>query len=52
MKDLILIYTGVYASLITSNFHILISNILAITTIIYTVSKLFLMYQEYKNRKT
>jgi hypothetical protein len=51
MKDLLIIYTGVYASLISSNFHIFVSNLLAITTIIYTLVKFYLMYQDYKNKK-
>ncbi len=48
MKDLFLIYTGALFSATIA--HTLISDLLAITTIIYTLVKLYTMYQEYKNK--
>jgi len=48
MKDLIYIYSGVYASLLTSNFHTIISNILAIVTIAYTLFRFYIIYKNYK----
>jgi hypothetical protein len=49
MKDLFLIYTGALFSATIQ--HTLISDLLALTTITYTLVKLYLMYQEYKNKK-
>jgi len=49
MKELLYVYAGVWAHLVTSNFHTIVSNLLAITTIIYTLAKLYQMYQNYKN---
>lgn len=48
MKDLFLIYTGALFSATIA--HTLISDLLALTTIIYTIVKLYKMYQEYKNK--
>lgn len=48
MKDLFIIYTGaLFSATIT---HTLISDFLALTTITYTLVKLFVMYKEYKNK--
>jgi len=48
MKDLFLIYTGALFSATIA--HTLISDILAITTITYTIVKLYKIYQDYKNK--
>jgi len=49
MKDLFLIYTGALFSATIQ--HTLISDFLALTTITYTLVKLYLMYQEYKKNE-
>ena len=48
MKDLFLIYTGALFSATIA--HTLISDLLAITTITYTIVKLYKIYQDYKNK--
>ena len=49
MKDLFLIYTGALFSATIQ--HLIISDLLALTTITYTLVKLYLMYQEYKKNE-
>ena len=49
MKDLFLIYTGALFSATIA--HNLISDLLALTTITYTIVKLYKIYQDYKNKK-
>jgi hypothetical protein len=49
MKDLFLIYTGALFSATIA--HNLISDLLALTTITYTIVKLYTIYQDYKNQK-
>lgn len=49
MKDLFLIYTGALFSATIA--HTLISDLLALTTITYTLVKLYKIYQEYKKNK-
>ena len=49
MKDLFLIYTGALFSATIA--HNLISDLLALTTITYTLVKLYNIYQDYKNKK-
>jgi hypothetical protein len=48
MKDLFLIYTGALFSATIA--HNLISDLLALTTITYTIVKLYTIYQEYKKK--
>jgi hypothetical protein len=48
MKDLFLIYTGALFSATIA--HTLISDMLALTTITYTLVKLYKIYQEYKTK--
>ena len=48
MKDLFLIYTGALFSVTIA--HNLISDLLALTTITYTIVKLYTIYQEYKKK--
>jgi hypothetical protein len=48
MKDLFLIYTGALFSATIA--HNLISDLLALTTITYTLVKLYTIYQEYKKK--
>lgn len=48
MKDLFLIYTGALFSATIA--HTLISDLLALTTITYTLIKLYKIYQEYKTK--
>ena len=49
MRDLFLIYTGALFSATIA--HNLISDLLALTTITYTIVKLYKIYQDYKNKK-
>ena len=49
MRDLFLIYTGALFSATIA--HNLISDLLALTTITYTLVKLYNIYQDYKNKK-
>ena len=46
MRDLFLIYTGALFSATIA--HNLISDLLALTTITYTIVKLYTIYQDYK----
>ena len=48
MKDLFLIYTGALFSATIA--HNLISDLLALTTITYTIVKLYNIYQDYKKK--
>jgi hypothetical protein len=48
MKDLFLIYTGALFSATIA--HNLVSDLLALTTITYTLVKLYKIYQDYKNK--
>lgn len=48
MKDLFLIYTGALFSATIA--HNLISDLLALTTITYTLVKLYKIYQDYKTK--
>lgn len=49
MRDLLIIYTGaIFSATIT---HTLISDLLALATITYTIAKLYLMYKNYKNNQ-
>lgn len=48
MRDLFLIYTGALFSATIA--HNLISDLLALTTITYTLVKLYKIYQDYKNK--
>jgi hypothetical protein len=48
MKDLFLIYTGALFSATIA--HNLISDLLALTTITYTIVKLYTIYQDYKKK--
>ena len=48
MKDLFLIYTGALFSATIA--HTLISDLLALTTITYTIVKLYKIYQDYKTK--
>ena len=48
MRDLFLIYTGALFSATIA--HNIISDILALTTITYTLVKLYKIYQDYKNK--
>jgi len=48
MKDLFLIYTGALFSATIA--HTLISDLLALTTITYTLVKLYTIYQDHKNK--
>ena len=49
MKDLFIIYTGAIFSATIA--HTLISDLLALGTITYTIAKLYLMYKNYKNNQ-
>jgi hypothetical protein len=49
MRDLFIIYTGAIFSVNIT--HILISDLLALATITYTIAKLYLMYKNYKNNQ-